>query len=755
MSAPRIPTVAVCACLRNSAEYLDYFRAVLSHQIGVGREFNLIFSLVEGDSSDDTAARLQAWAAEDPRLTLTHRNIEPLIDFDDRVRKWAELGNLTIAGLEGREYDYMLWCDSDLCIPADLVKMLLASGQDVVAPAFFLGGMFYDTWGFRGQDGQRFHNHHPIHPSYRPFELFPINSAGGVVMFRRAVLDAGIRFRGVYEDGLLVGFCNDARAKGFGVFCDSRISVVHPTSLWRHGLYTLGAVELHGPASLSESVASGMRQLVQQMLAHPSNPMCLGQPNVPAEHPTCQSINATLQQHFPEWQCKASLQLHSEGPKRFKVCCELSPAAPQAAAGTIVIDGVFFQRFQTGIARVWRSLLQQWAGTAFGERLLVLDRVGTAPRIPGLRYLDMPAHDYADLAGDRRRLQQVCDEQGAVLFISTYYSAPERTPTVFMAHDMIPELLAPETLGHPMWAEKHAGIRQARRFIAVSHNTAADLRRLFPEVAAERISVAHCGVDFQPPAPTTVDAFRQAHGVQRPYFLLVGARGGYKNTLAFFKAFAALGAQRARYAIVCTGAATQLEPEYQPYVGEAQLHLLQLDDAGLQAAYGGALALVYPSRYEGFGMPVIEAMACGCPVITTSAGSLKEVAGEAALRVDPGDVPALGRALKQITKQAELRERLRAAGRQRAAQFSWAKMADGVRQVLEQEADHVAAQAVPSAETAASHVAAGDAHLAQGRGVEAYTSFQRALALDRNCAPARERLEALVKLVAARQPGQA
>ena len=78
----------------------------------------------------------------------------------------------------------------------------------------------------------------------------------------------------------------------------------------------------------------------------------------------------------------------------------------------IVVDGVFFQLGRTGIARVWMTLLGLWAPTEFGRRLVVIDRARTAPRVPGIRYHDAPALNYADLEGDRRVVQQVCDEVG-------------------------------------------------------------------------------------------------------------------------------------------------------------------------------------------------------------------------------------------------------------------------------------------------------------------------------------------------------
>lgn len=119
----------------------------------------------------------------------------------------------------------------------------------------------------------------------------------------------------------------------------------------------------------------------------------------------------------------------------------------------IIVDGVFFQLYQTGIARVWKSLLEEWVNNGFAKHIVVLDRGGTAPIIPGIRYRTISYHDYDNIDSDRSMLQQVCDEEGADLFISSYHTTPTTTPSVFMAHDMIAELIG-SNLNHIIWQEK-------------------------------------------------------------------------------------------------------------------------------------------------------------------------------------------------------------------------------------------------------------------------------------------------------------
>ena len=107
----------------------------------------------------------------------------------------------------------------------------------------------------------------------------------------------------------------------------------------------------------------------------------------------------------------------------------------------VILDGVFFQiaKFkQSGIGQVWQSLLKQWAINGFAKHLIVLDRGDTAPRIEGIFYRSIPAYDYQQTGLDAQMLQEICDEQEADLFISTYYTTPLVTPSVFLAYDMIP-----------------------------------------------------------------------------------------------------------------------------------------------------------------------------------------------------------------------------------------------------------------------------------------------------------------------------
>lgn len=340
----------------------------------------------------------------------------------------------------------------------------------------------------------------------------------------------------------------------------------------------------------------------------------------------------------------------------------------------ILIDGVFFQRYKTGIARVWRSLFEEWAKNDFGKKIMVLDRIGSAPKVNGIQYRTIPAHDYGTIPADRKMLQQVCDEEKADLFISTYYTTPISTPSIFAAYDMIPEVLGWD-LNHPMWQEKHEGIRYASGYITISQNTANDLVRFFPNISPESVTVAHCGVQniFSPAAPNDINLFRSKYWISKPYFIVVGS-GGYKNTEFFLKAFSQLPSKQG-FEIVATGGSGFFPEEWRQYTIGTVVHRLQLSDLELRTAYSGALALVYPSKYEGFGLPVLESLACACPVITSPNASIPEVAGNAAIYVNDTDIIGLANALCEVQK-ITVRKQLITAGLEQSKKFSWSNMAN-------------------------------------------------------------------------------
>jgi len=349
----------------------------------------------------------------------------------------------------------------------------------------------------------------------------------------------------------------------------------------------------------------------------------------------------------------------------------------------LVVDGVFFQLNSTGIARVWDTILRIMVQRSDLE-IILLDR-GNAPRIAGITLMPFPAYKAADVAADSIRLQEFCDHVKADAFTSTYYTSPLRTPMVLMVYDMIPELLD-FNMDLRGWMEKETAIAFAQRYVSISHSTRSDLLRFYPEINPEHVRVTHCGLDaasFSARAPREISAFRAAQGLDRPYFLFVGSRvqqGGYKNSDLFFKALRDLPATD--FDVFCVGGEPVIEQKILDGLPRGVRAMrVSLTDHELSLAYAGAIALVYPSLYEGFGMPVIEAMGSGCPVITTHHGSLAEAAGDAAHLISGHSVPEMVEALTRLQDpavQADLRKR----GLKHVKSFQWGPMADAVVDAL-------------------------------------------------------------------------
>jgi glycosyltransferase involved in cell wall biosynthesis len=236
-------------------------------------------------------------------------------------------------------------------------------------------------------------------------------------------------------------------------------------------------------------------------------------------------------------------------------------------------------------------------------------------------------------------------------------------------------------------------VRDADVITPISHATAADLERLY-RVAGERVDVVQLGVDTamfvaRPPAESAALAGRL--GIDGPYLLAMDAFNPRKNVTAALEAFAALPEplrasrrlvllgrpRRTARPVDVAGIASRLG------ISDRVVLVGDLPHADLPALYSGAAAFVFPSSYEGFGLPVLEAMACGCPVVTTNASSLPEVAGDAALLVDPGAPGELTRALERVMSDAELASVLRAKGLERAAAFTWRGTAKGMLAAFE------------------------------------------------------------------------
>lgn len=223
-------------------------------------------------------------------------------------------------------------------------------------------------------------------------------------------------------------------------------------------------------------------------------------------------------------------------------------------------------------------------------------------------------------------------------------------------------------------------VRRADRVLTGSEHSADDVSRELG-IPRERISVVSNGVRFDPSAPCTPEAELRAELElgDAPVLLCIAQKRPYKNQAVLVRALARMEDRRA--ILVLPGAPTDYEQELKALAQELGVadrvrYPGWVDEAGLEGLYALATAVVLASSYEGFGLPVLEAMGRGTPVLCSRATSLSEVAGDAALLADPGDVDAFAAGADRLLSDAALRERLIAAGAARAELFSWARVGE-------------------------------------------------------------------------------
>lgn len=295
----------------------------------------------------------------------------------------------------------------------------------------------------------------------------------------------------------------------------------------------------------------------------------------------------------------------------------------------------------------------------------------------------------------RRRARQGLS--GAIYHEPNYLPLMYDCPVVVTVCDMScidhPEMHPKERV-KIMAQRMPTAIERADHIIAISQDSKNALQRCFG-VPDEKVTVTPLAASptfFPMGYEALVGPLSELGLTPRGYVLTVGTLEPRKNLPALFRAFARLPKElRQRFPLVVAGMKGW---QYHDLIGEAQAlvsagelrFLGYVDDAQMPALYAGAAAFCYPSKYEGFGLPALEAMAAGVPVLTSNATSLPEVVGDAGLMVDPGDVEGMGDSLRRLLEDTSLAERLAQQGIARAATFSWERCAQGTVGVYKQVA---------------------------------------------------------------------
>jgi glycosyltransferase involved in cell wall biosynthesis len=328
------------------------------------------------------------------------------------------------------------------------------------------------------------------------------------------------------------------------------------------------------------------------------------------------------------------------------------------------------------------------------ELLIYEDPQNRVPGLDGLPVVRVPAHASKYSVAEQWELSRRARQDRLDLFHSPFYVVPLvlGCPVVVTVHDLIPFLFPIYSLPK-RWMVKmgyRVAARRAQHFIAVSENTAQDIQRLL-RVPSDRITAVHSAVlrdCFQREGSMAeADVLASQYGVHRPYVVVASARNWRTKNLE--SALQCLGLVRAKagkdFQTVVYGprdgiAALGGEERWREL---SPVCLDYLPGAALGALFRHATAFVMPSLYEGFGLPILEAMSCGCPVVTSNRGSLPEIAGTGAQVFDPFDLTGMAGAIQALLQDPGEEQRWRSKALIRAADFSWDKTANETMSVYD------------------------------------------------------------------------
>lgn len=271
--------------------------------------------------------------------------------------------------------------------------------------------------------------------------------------------------------------------------------------------------------------------------------------------------------------------------------------------------------------------------------------------------------------------------------------AKKRTATVTTIHDVF-ALSIPgyssflDSLIYKYWLTRPSSRTDA--IITVSKQSYSDILKYLSR-NSEKIHIIPYGVSykFRPIRPDHYEKILRYHfGISRPYVLYVGALTERKNLVRLLKAFANVSKLYPEYLLVLAGPGSWKQSPIESTIMELNLekhvHLTgPLTDDELPALYNGASLFAFPSLYEGFGLPVLEAMACGTPVLTSNISSLPEVVGNAGVLVDPYNIEDIAQAICRLISDPLLSQEYRKLGLDRASTFSWEKTAQKTLEIYE------------------------------------------------------------------------
>jgi glycosyltransferase involved in cell wall biosynthesis len=360
----------------------------------------------------------------------------------------------------------------------------------------------------------------------------------------------------------------------------------------------------------------------------------------------------------------------------------------------IAISTLMIQRGQSGVAQHVLALLRALKEHAAEHEFIVLALEEDLPLLAfardAMRLVSVPERfrpPLANIAWHQCALPRLIRRHPVdVLHVPSYRRMLWPRPCALVAtiHDLavfrVPHKYDPARMLYGRVVARHLAHRQ-HQIIAISRHTANDLTSFF-RLPGNRINIVHNGMDhsrFFPADPAAARAaVAQRYRFEQPFFLYVARlEHPAKNHLRLIAAFNRFKARtKSPLQLALAGSDWHGADVIHAFIRQSPCaneirHLGFVPDQDLPDLYRAATAAVYPSLYEGFGLPPVEAMACACPVLSSTRGALGEVVGDAALTVDPEDINALAAGLERLAREPDLRKRLCQAGPTQARQFDW------------------------------------------------------------------------------------
>lgn len=372
----------------------------------------------------------------------------------------------------------------------------------------------------------------------------------------------------------------------------------------------------------------------------------------------------------------------------------------------VTVDGVIYQMHSYGgISRFFSEILPRLCeiDESLSITLLTSGRCRQAlpvhghiyhRSIPPIDRLLRPSRLWTSIAPRAKELVHrpwVESGQGRI-WHSTYYTMPFswNGPLVVTVPDMIYERFPHYFKDSKEFLKrKRRCIEQADKVIAISESTKGDILKYF-EISEDKVSVTRLAASnlFKEVSQSHKNRLRQKFGLNKPFIFYVGDRGKYKNFLMLLKTYS-LWKKRRDFDLICVGGASSWSNGEIEVINRANLNnsvklFAGVKDEQLRAFYSCAYAFVYTSLYEGFGIPPLEAMACGTPVIVSDTSSIPEVVGDAGLYFEPSSKEKLLHVLDKITDSTMLREKLIRKGLDRSKKFSWEETALGTYKIYKE-----------------------------------------------------------------------